>query len=121
MPDLSCPAAEALVAIGGECLQADWDGYGALPVAPETLRNARRFLDALPPDVPAPSIGAEPDGHVTFEWHQSPNLTLSVSVSPEAVLHYAGLFGRNKASGTKAFFGQVPDDVLELVRRVYPA
>jgi len=66
-----------------ECRQPNWDGYGAQPVSAETYHLAYEFLTALPLGTPIPSIGAEPDSHITVERYRSPRQTLSVSVSPE--------------------------------------
>lgn len=101
-----------------ECRQANWDGYGAAPVSVRTFQSAYELLEALPLGTPAPSIGAEPDGHITLEWYHSPRCTLSVSVSPEGELHYAALMGASKAYGTEAFFGEVPKEIIDLIRRV---
>jgi len=107
-----------LCAVAQECGTRNWDGYGAEPVSEDAYKLARRFLEALPPGTPGPSIGAEPDGHMTMEWHRSPHHTLSVSVSPEGDLHYSALVGPNKAYGTEAFSGEVPKVILDLIRRV---
>ena len=104
-----------------ECGSPNWDGYGAAPVIEETLRQGYRFLAALPLGTPAPSVGAEPDGHIVFEWYHSPRRTLSVSVSSEGELHYAALLGLSKAHGTEPFFGEVPQAILDLIRRVVSA
>lgn len=101
-----------------ECRRANWDGYGAVPVSQETFDQAYRFLGALPLGAPAPTVGAEPDGHITFEWYQSPRRTLSISISPESELHYAALLGASKDYGTEPFFGDIPQNILGLVRRV---
>lgn len=101
-----------------DCRRANWDGYGAVPVSPQTLQLAYELLEALPLGTPGPSLGAEPDGQVTFEWYQGPRRTLSVSISPEGELHYAALLGLKKAYGTEPFFGETPNDILELIYRV---
>ena len=101
-----------------ECAAENWDGYGAAPVAQETLAQATAFLRALPLGVARPTIGAEPDGQVTFEWYASPRRTLSVSVSAEGDLHYAALLGPARQYGTEAFLGVIPSGILELIRRV---
>lgn len=111
-------ATEELRGVADECGSIGWDGYGAAPIEQETIRQAERFLNALPLGMIAPSVGAEPDGHITFEWYQSPRRILSVSVSPEGDLHYAALFGHSKTYGTEPFFGEIPSDILKLVRRV---
>jgi len=100
------------------CLVAGWDGYGAAPVCAEAFTQACRFLEALPFGVPAPSVGAEPDGQLTLEWYRSPRRLLSVSISPDGDLHYAAILGPSKAYGTEAFFGEVPRTILGLIHRV---
>jgi hypothetical protein len=111
-------ATEELRGIADECSSMGWDGYGAAPVRQETIRQAESFLNALPLGMTAPSVGAEPDGQITFEWYQSPQRILSVSVSPEGDLHYAALLGYRKSYGTELFFGEIPSDILNLAHRV---
>jgi hypothetical protein len=72
----------------------------------------------MPLGFPNPSVGAEPDGHLTFEWHRSSRRTLSISVSPEGKLHYAALLDSSKAYGTESFLGTVPKIILDLIHRV---
>jgi predicted DNA-binding antitoxin AbrB/MazE fold protein len=110
---------DELQAVWESCSEPDWDGYGAVAASQDALRNSRRFLDALPPDFPAPSIGAEPDGALTMEWHGSERRTLSVSVSSGEELHFAGLFGSNRVYGSEAFLAEIPQPILDLIRRVY--
>jgi len=112
---------DELRAVWEECREPNWDGYEALPVSPAALRNSRLFLGSLPLGVPPPSIGAEPDGALTLEWHCSARRTLSVSLSAGDELHFAALFGPNRVYGTEAFVGEVPEPILDLIRRVYAA
>ena len=102
-----------------ECSQPDWDGYNALPVTWDTYQHALRFLRALPLGTPRPSIGAEPDGDITLEWHLAPRRTLSVSIAPDELLHYAALLGPDRTCDTEPFFGDVPARILDLIRDVY--
>lgn len=111
-------ATEELRGVAEECSSVGWDGYEAAAIEQETIRQAERFLNALPLGMIAPSVGAEPDGHITFEWYRSSRRILSVSVSPEGDLHYAALFGHKKTYGTEPFFGEIPSDILKLARRV---
>lgn len=104
-----------------DCRHANWDGYGAAPVSGCTFQSAYAFLDALPLGTPAPSVGAEPDGHLTLEWHRSPRRTLSVSVSPEGDLHYAALIGSGKHYGSEPFYGEAPKVITDLIQRVLAA
>lgn len=96
----------------------NWDGYGALPVNKETYLYAEQFLKALPLGTRSPSVGAEPDGHLTLEWYQSPRRTLSLSVSSDGTLHYAALFGGSRSYGSEPFAGKVPENIMTLIRRV---
>ena len=104
-----------------ECREPNWDGYGAAPVADGTYQLAQQFLEALPLGITAPTIGAEPDGQITVEWHRSPRRTLSVSVGPNGELHYAALIGTSKAFGTETFFSEAPKFIVDLIHRVMAA
>lgn len=98
--------------------EPNWDGYDALPVTEDTYRLTYEFLEALPLSTPLPSVGAEPDGHITLEWHSAPRRTLSISISPDGELHYAALLGDRKRYGTEPFFGEAPETIVELIHRV---
>ncbi len=99
-----------------ECRSPNWDGYDAFPVREKTFENAYRFIQALPLGYPLPSVGAEPDGHLTLEWYRAPRWTLSVSVSPEGILYYAALFGNSDPRGSEPFFGTIPLSILDLIK-----
>ncbi|MDP3030051.1 MAG: hypothetical protein Q8O04_11285 [Deltaproteobacteria bacterium] len=104
--------------IRNQCSSPDWDGYGALPVTDHTFIMALSFLKALPLGIPAPTVGAEPDGQITLEWYRSPRHILSISISPEGDLHYAALQGRRKNYGTEPYWGDVPQIILDLIHQV---
>lgn len=111
---------EDLANVWEECRVPDWDGHNALPVTQEALRNTYTFLEALPFNFPKPTVGAEPDGDITLEWYNSRHRTLSLSISPDDELHYAALLGASSTSGTEPFFGEIPDSILDLIRKVGP-
>ena len=110
---------EELADVWEECCEPNWDGYNAQPVIRYTYHNAQRFLLSFPFGIPTPSVGAEPDGHITLEWHHSRRRTLSVSISPDDELHYAALLGPGTCCGTEPFFGEIPRFILDLIGRVY--
>jgi hypothetical protein len=112
------PAFDELGEVWNECRTANWDAHCAEPIESETLRNAYRFIEALPFGYPLPSVGAEPDGHLTLEWYRATNWLLSVSVSPEGVLYYAVLLGDEDPRGSCRFDGEVPETILYWIRRV---
>lgn len=97
-----------------------WDGYDAEPVSQSTFAQACAFLNALPRDIVMPSVGAEPDGDLTFEWYVSPRRVLSVSIGQGEELHYAALLGKvSRQSGTEPFLGEVPPEIVRLIHRVF--
>lgn len=106
-----------LSAVYTECRQPNWDGYGALPVLPGTYSNARSFLDSLSLELPAPSVGAEPDGHLTLEWYSARRKTLSVSIAPDGNLHYAAIIGPTTRYGTEPI-GLPRSVIQDLVHQV---
>jgi hypothetical protein len=112
------PAFDELAEVWNECRMANWDAHGAEPVETDTLRNAYCFIEALPFGYPLPSVGAEPDGHVTLEWYRATNWLLSVSMSPEGVLYYAALLGEEDPRGSCRFDGEVPETILYWIGRV---
>ena len=109
---------EQLADIWEECREPNWDGYDATAVTWDTYNNTERFLRSLPFGIALPSVGAEPDGHITLDWHVSQRRTLSVSMSPDAELHYAALLGPGRVCGTEPFFGDVPKMILGLIGQV---
>ncbi|VVM04933.1 hypothetical protein MAMC_00313 [Methylacidimicrobium cyclopophantes] len=106
---------EALYTVAEECRSPNWDGYGAVPVSEEAYRLAYRFLEALPLGYAMPTVGVEPDGQITFEWHRSARRTLSVSIDPEGRVHYSALLGARKEHGEEPFFRELPQRVGELI------
>ncbi|MBS0263333.1 MAG: hypothetical protein JSS02_15430 [Planctomycetes bacterium] len=109
-------ALDELRKVWDECRVANWDGYDALPVSQGTYEAAYRLIDSLPLGFPSPAIGAEPDGDVTLEWRKSRTRTLSVSVSANGYLHYAGLFGLGQRYGTLSHFADAPEELIRLVQ-----
>ncbi len=107
-----------LMEVRSATTEAGWDGYNAQPITVDTYYRSAAFLLSLPNTTSPPSVSAEPDGHITFEWYHSPRRLLSVSISPEGDLHYAALLGPNKTFGTEVFYGQVPKVISDLIERV---
>lgn len=111
---------EALAAIdrmASDCSGANWDGYGAEPIDPIAVSNAKAFVLALPDDVPMPEFAPEPDGAVSLDWVLNRHRMLSVSVSATDRVAYAWMNGNDKENGVAAFTdGTVPARLRQLVR-----
>jgi len=107
-----------LFAFWQECKFPNWDGYNAFAVQEETVIKTYWFIEALPLGYPLPSVGAEPDGHLTLEWYSNARWILSVSISPEGMLYYAALFGAISERGSDYFWGEIPKSILELIKEV---
>ncbi|MCA6595850.1 MAG: hypothetical protein ACK6BN_10590 [Pseudanabaena sp.] len=107
-----------LVAFWEECKSPNWDGYNAFAVQEATLYKAYLFIHALPLGYPLPSVGAEPDGHLTLEWYRNPRWILSVSISHEGILYYAALFDEESEQGSEDFWGEIPQVILGLINKV---
>ncbi len=109
---------EELLKTCEECRDPNWDGYGAQPVSEETYHLALQFLQSLPSGMAVPSVGAEPDGHLTVEWYRSPRRTLSVSIGCDGELYYAALLGTERVCGTETFRARMPQVLSDLIARI---
>jgi hypothetical protein len=49
-------------------MQVNWDGFGGLPVSPETRQNALNALNNLERHTSAPCVIHNPNGTISFEW-----------------------------------------------------
>lgn len=117
---------DELKSVWESCREADWDAYGAEPVSRETYDATLRFIEALPADVPPPSIGCEPDGCLTVEWYRSTDCLLSVSVGAGGMLFFAAMLGEDSPYednpyGSCQFTGKVPQIILDLIGQVCSA
>ena len=58
---------------------SDWDGFGAVAIAEETIHAARRFYSLLPRRVPRPDIAPGADGTIGLEWRFGPSTGRTVT------------------------------------------
>ncbi len=111
-------AYEELINIWEECKTDNWDGYNALPIQKQTFKNTYSFIKSLPLGYTLPSVGVEPDGHLTLEWYKHPRWTISISISPEGILYYAALFGNSDVRGSEIFSWEISRNLFDLIQRV---
>lgn len=112
------PAYDALWEAWQPCKVANWDGAGADPVEHETYQIAYRLIEALPSGFPSPTVSAEPDGHLSFEWYRHPRQILTVSISADGTLFWAALVGTEDPRGSCRFFDEFPETIRTWIGRV---
>lgn len=96
-----------------------WGGPGTKAISRTSYDNAVKFTLALPSSLTMPEIYVDPDGIITFEWYENKRRVYSVSIGSQGELSYAGLFGLNRTCGTEYLTGNVPELVINNVKRVY--
>lgn len=97
-----------------------WDGYGAQPVSDAAFVRSKRFLKQCLGRYPAPVSGATPGGSLTFEWYAAPDRRFMVSIGPDELIAFAGLFGSSTVRGTEPFVSDVPPAVWIHLSRLFP-
>jgi hypothetical protein len=100
-------------------LQALANDYGAAEFPEVSKRIAMAFLEALPADVPAPDLGLDDDGEVTFDWTGANGRMITLALRADGQLSYAcRISAADKQNGTKLFVDTVPNVVVECIRQV---
>lgn len=97
-----------------ELSRDNWDGYDAIAVTKATLERAIQFIGCLPDACRVPSLGAEPDGAITFDFSLSAEMILSISVD-EVGISYAGFIDGAVIKGSAVFLDEIPQMLNELV------
>lgn len=100
-------------------LQALSHDYDDVEFSEPTKRIAMAFLEALPADVPAPDLGLDNDGEVTFDWAGTNGRMMTLALRGDGRLSYAcRISAADKQNGTKLFVDTVPNVVVECIRQV---
>jgi hypothetical protein len=96
------------------------DGGRTAFVESATLVLAQRFLTILPLDIPAPEVGLDPDGEISFDWFGAEGQNFSVSLRKDGRLAYAGAFAGEKTKyGTDRLDDEIPREIVEAVRELH--
>jgi hypothetical protein len=92
----------------------------AVSVEENTKRMAIRFATALPASLPAPEVGTDPDGEISFDWLGPANKIFSVSVDSHGRLAYAGRFGeKRKINGVEQLVENCPPEIIWGIKRAF--
>ncbi len=104
--------------LASEASYRGWDGYDATPIDPEACEFAMRFIRALPTTGPLPTLSADPDGEVSFEWHFGKRRVLSVSIGPAGRCTFAWVSGQRSTRGTDWIEHEIPASIVFALRQL---
>ena len=110
---------DQLAEVGEKHSKDGWGGAGTKSISRTSYDNAIKFALALPSSLMMPEIYVDPDGIITFEWYEDKRRVYSVSIGNQGELSYAGLFGPNRTCGTEYLTSNVPELIINNVKRVY--
>jgi len=94
------------------------------PPCPESRRIALAMLAVIPPGLPLPELGYDPDGETWMDWDRPGNNTVSVSVSAKGRLAVAWMsdeYGHSHGSCVMVFSGAWPADLVDIIRLIFPS
>jgi len=101
-----------------QCSVIDWDGYGALPITRDVYERSNKFICCLPLSIEEPTLAADPNGYVAFEWYKSKSSVISICIDQDNFIQYAAIIGSSKKYGTEPFINGIPRNILELINEV---
>lgn len=109
---------EQLGLIMQECIVQGRDGYGAHPVSPLALREAKQLLEVLPKSLLPLEVVAEPHGGIAFQWQLANGRSLVVSMNGTKTLEFAAIYGPvDQDLGKRSFAGLFPPSILDLISK----
>lgn len=103
-----------------QACEQNWDGQKALPYSPEALAHAKRIANTFPSWVQIPECAVDPDGEIGFDWYCDPENLLSISVGTNGRVSFAGRYEGTRRNGSNDFADELPEDVIQILRRLYP-
>ena len=117
--DLKEDALNRLYELTAECVEADWDGYGAEAVSQSAAVHSAHFIRRLPEDLPLPEISVEPDGEIALDWSPTPTQTFSVSIGPADRMACAWVNGTEHGHAVAySNNGDIPSRILQEIQRI---
>ncbi|MBE3040615.1 MAG: hypothetical protein IMZ62_17600, partial [Chloroflexi bacterium] len=96
----------------------NWDGYQAHAADPGSFMYSILFLNQLPFDFPLPQLAVDGDGEIAIEWDYGSRRIISIRVSRDGSLNYAGLVGYSSFHGLEIMRESIPKTILSQIERV---
>ncbi len=110
---------KVLEEIATECMNEDWDGYGAKPISDDACKALLGFISQIEPSLPVPEVVPESDGDIGLEWHVNNNRWLILSFHSREVVHYAARLDEySKNDGILRLDQKQTRFLIELVRLI---
>lgn len=124
-------ASRELLVMMADCLEPNWDGYGAEPLEIYLIQLGAWFIDSLPDDIENPYFAPEPNGCLGIGWlkgsakeGEGPRIDVVISVSTG--LQFANYMATT--DGKVIFKGHIPDasfgipeQLINFLRSNFPA
>jgi hypothetical protein len=79
-----------------------------------TVAQAKKFLGLLREDISSPSICADADGEIAFEWYNKPYV-ISVSISPNGRLSWSSKVSSGNYCGEFWLEDVIPLDLIDKI------
>lgn len=111
-------AVEALESALSEAGLVNWDGHNARAADIGAFVYALELIANLPVSTPLPEMAVDVDGDIAFDWDRGARQILSLRVSGDGTLHYAGMVGQSVFHGSELLGEGLPDAISAALDRV---
>jgi hypothetical protein len=87
--------------------------------SPEAFSLTLELLNALPHDIPLPTVVVEADGNIGLDWDEGARQVVSLTVRDTPMVGFSALLGAEPLHGRTPFAGEIPQTVRYLLQRLY--
>lgn len=101
-----------------ECADIEWVGCGEDPITQSNYQVAADFVDVMPKDIHTPTLCADSDGCISFEWYKSTKNVLSVTVSIDWVF-YASYVDEESDYGKFPREDGFPEVLIPMIKSIH--
>ena len=103
----------------GECSEAGWDGYDAVPLTWEAAYRTVVLLFMLPDGLPEPHLTPESDGGIALDWSSTNKDVVSISWDGKFIwaCNIQSDWSARKVPSCGSFHQVPPPILVEILRR----